>query len=112
MEYKLTKKYQHSKKCNDNRRRNFLIFFLNDIQIFKQKVPYDENFDHGCQNRTSFDNIYLLNGYINQKRQSDANVSCFGNEQGKMREVKYPVSKKILEQFNIPKDLKITLSND
>jgi len=29
-----------------------------------------------------------------------------------MREVKYPVSKKILEQFNIPKDLKIKLSND
>jgi len=104
MGYKFIYTYQHSKVCGDNKRRNFLLFFLNDVLILKQKMPFDETYDHGHQNRTWITDIYLLNGNIHQKRQAKEN-------NGKLREVKYPISKKLLEQFNIPKDTKITLQN-
>lgn len=112
MEYKLTTHYQHSKKEGDGKRRNKLLFFLNGILIFEQKVPFDETYDHGYQNRTYITDIYLLDGNIYQKRQYNPSGAWwrsrnFKEAKGKIREVKYPVSKKILSIFNIPKGMKI-----
>jgi hypothetical protein len=116
MEYKLTAKIQHSKKCPDGRKRNLLVFFLNGVQILKQKVPFDDAWDHGWQNQTSFDDVFLLDGRIHQTRTTQTPLSWWRGPGGeakpkKIREVKFPVSKKILGQFNIPKDQKICLTN-
>mgnify|MGYP001587001692 CR=1 FL=1 len=103
MEYKLTLKAQHSKKCVDGKQRNFLLFFLNNVLILKQKIPYDESCEKGFDVKTSINNIYLLNNKLYQERISDTTK--------KKRIVKFPISKKKLEQFNIPKDLKIEINN-
>ena len=107
--YKLTCKDQYNKKCVDGKSRNFLLFFLNDVQILKQKIPFDESYDRGFDKRTAIYDIYLLNGKIYQTRTSDV-VGCGSDKHGKTRNVKFPVSKSKLEQFNIPKDLKIELN--
>ena len=112
MKYELKIKVQHSKKCKDGRRRNYYLYFLNDVLILKQKAPFDEKWDHGWQYQTSLSNTYLLNGRIHQTREVK-NPSAWWRgpanqrEGTKVREVKFPVSKKVLEQFNIPTDLKI-----
>ena len=100
--YTLTRGHQHSKRCKDGKRRNFLLFYLNDILILKQKRPFDENREKGFDGIWFFKNIYLLNGYLYQTRVNSK----------KSRDVKFPISKKILKQFNIPKDLKILLNNE
>ena len=46
-EFKLTSKYQHSKRLPNGTRRSILLYFLNDILIFKQKVPFDETAEYG-----------------------------------------------------------------
>lgn len=101
MEYKLTSKYQHSKKGKDGKNKNYLLYFLNDILIFKQKMPFDENYEKGWENRTRISDVYLLNSELHQTRQ------VIGSD--KIRNVKYPISKKLLSQFNIPTGLKISI---
>ena len=104
-------------QINGNEIINYLNQKLsNDVLILKQKMPFDETYDHGHQNRTWITDIYLLNGNIHQKRQAKAGGAWWRSSNpkennGKLREVKYPISKKLLEQFNIPKDTKITLQN-
>jgi hypothetical protein len=100
MEYKLTQHTQMSKTCGDGKNRNFRLYFLNGIQILKQKVPFQSDWEQGFDRRTSTYNVYLLNNNLHQTREYNRGP----------RNVKYPVSKKILEQFNISKDLKIELS--
>ena len=95
MDFKFTAKYQHSQRLSNNKRRSLKLYFINGVLIFKQKVPFDENMEYGISKNGPKDE-YLLNNNIYQKRGD--------------RNVKYPVSKKKLEQFNIPKDLKILLS--
>lgn len=60
MNYVLTQNYQYSKRCNDGKNRNFLTFFLNDVEIFKQKIPFDTRFERGFDRRTGISNIYIL----------------------------------------------------
>jgi hypothetical protein len=50
MEFKLTRKVQYSKKCKDGKYRNFLIFFLNDVEIMKQKLPLADKRDARIRN--------------------------------------------------------------
>ena len=88
MTYKLTYKDQYSKKCPDGKKRNFLLLFLNDVQIFKHKIPYDESYDRGHDKRTAIYDIYLLNGRIYQTRTSDV-VGCGSDKHGKTRNVKF-----------------------
>lgn len=102
MEYRLTSKYQHSKRCSDNKRRNKILYFLNDIKIFEQRIPFDTEYELGFQNRTHISDVYLLDGNIYQKRQHVSDKS--------IREVRYPVSKKTLGQFNIPQGTRINLN--
>ena len=96
----LTSHYQHAKKGKDGKSRNYMIYFLNGVEILKQKMPFETNYDHGFQNHTHFLNVYFLNGKIYQTR----------TKFNKTREVSWPISKKRLEKLNIPKDLKIELS--
>jgi hypothetical protein len=101
-EFKLTFNVQHSKRCKDGKRRNILQYFLNNQLIFEQKYPYDETYDYGYQYRTDIYQEYILNGYLYQKRKHD-------EKENKIRLVRYPLSQKKLEKFNIPENLIIYL---
>ncbi len=83
-------KYSHSVLCTDGRRRNFMRFFVNDIEILTLKWPYEENYEKGCQNRTDIQDICF-----NIETRYLHFTKIKGN---KIRKVKYPVSKeKILK---------------
>ena len=103
MEFKLTSKCQYSHRDKDGHNRNYLSFYLNDVLILKQKIPFDTDWEKGFDRRTSIYDVYLLNGKLYQKRSK--NFGC-GNPNNKSdaRKVSYPLSKKILNEFNIPKD--------
>jgi hypothetical protein len=62
MNYILTNHRQYSKKCKDGKHRNYSIYFLNGIQILKQKIPFDTNWDRGFDRRTGIYDEYILNG--------------------------------------------------
>lgn len=106
MEYKLTSKYQHAKKLPNGKTRSMLLYFLNDICIFEQKIPFDETAEYGYS-KWHIKNEFLLNGRIHQTRWDKHWVVELDNYELTTRDVTYPVSKKVLEQFNIPKDFKI-----
>lgn len=57
----VTTKYQHSLKCKDGKRRNYCLFFLNGVQIYKQRVPFDENMELGFQGKYHYTNEYIFN---------------------------------------------------
>lgn len=101
--FKLTMSSQTSKKCKDKKTRSYWLFFLNDVLILKQKMPYDTNYSFGYGHHTGMDNVYLLNSSIYQTR------GCYAYAMN--RQVKYPVSKEKLASLNVPKDLKIQLSD-
>jgi hypothetical protein len=98
MEYKLTTKCQHAKKLKNGKIRTLLLYFLNNVLIFKQKLPFDEQRDYGY-GKVHITDEYLLNNKIHQTR--------FAEYDDPKRYVSYPVSKKVLSQFEIPTDLKI-----
>jgi hypothetical protein len=97
MEYKLTQKIQLSKKCKDGKSRSYLIYFLNDVKILKQKLPYEEDYDHGHQHHTDINNVYLLGGKLHQTR----------TKYNKSRDIYFPISRNKL--IGIPNDFKISL---
>jgi hypothetical protein len=100
MEYKLTCNVRHAHYCSDGKRRNMQQYYLNNILLLEHKLPFEPKYGkHYC---TDIDNVYLLNGSIYQTRIDDSTK--------KVRNVRFPVSKKVLSQFNIPKDLKIDLA--
>ncbi len=106
MEYRLTSKYHHSKRLKNGTRRSILTFFINDIKIFEQKVPFNETAEYGI-NKWHIDNVYLLNGRLHQTRWSNDWDSKTNSCVLTTRDVTYPVSKKILESLGVPKDLKL-----
>jgi len=97
--YKLSRKVQARKKGKDGKSKHLNLYFLNDILILKQKLPFDENFEEGFNIRTTIQDEYLLNNILYQTRIKD----------GKIRDVKFPISKVILYDFNIPENLKINI---
>jgi len=107
MNYILTNKCQHSVHCKDGKRRNFLLYFLNGIQILKLKRPFNEEYERGFDGCTWFRDEYILNGRLHQTRYSDSDQPDF--KRTNPRFVSYPLSKKVLEQFNIPVGLKIKI---
>ena len=104
MLFKLTVNYKHSKKDTDGKRRNYYMYFLNNILIFQQKVPFDDTYQAGHGNRTYIKNEYLFNGNLHQER------SLIYNDPNP-RLVKYPISKLRLQALNVPSDLKISVSD-
>ena len=110
MEFKLTSNWQYSHPDKDGCDRNYLSFYLNDVLILKQKIPFDTNWDKGFDRRTSIYDVYLLNGKLYQKRSKNFGCSHPDNDKSEVREVSYPISKKILSQFDIPKDFRVDAS--
>lgn len=108
-EFKLTKKYQFRKKCKDGCSRNYIIYFLNGVQILKQKYPFDEKREPPYDAKVSISEDYLLNGYIHQTRVYGLRCGISEEQRNKLksREVKFPVSKKVLNEMGVPNDLKI-----
>ena len=100
MEYNLTSKYQHSSHCKDEKRRSYLNYYLNNVLILKLKRPFDENYEKGYDGCCSIKDVYILNNKLYQTRYSDS-------DNGTARNISYPLSKNILDEFNIPIDLKI-----
>jgi hypothetical protein len=105
MEYKLTCKVQCSKKCADGKKRNYLLYFLNGVQILRQKFPYDEGYDKGFDKRTAIYDEYLLNGSLHQTRKHWHGCSQ------QPRQVRYPISKAKIQQFDIPQNHRIEISD-
>lgn len=103
MEYKLTSFCQHSKKCKDGKSRNFIIYFLNGVEILKQKLPFDENMEKGFDGKIFIEDEFLLNGKLYQTR--------FRDYKDKKRVVSYPISKKRLIELNVPSDIKISIND-
>ena len=95
--YKLTYNCQINKRGKDKKSRSFLIYFLNGIEILKQKIPFEINYDNGFNHKTDIKNDYLLNGRIHQTR----------TKFEKTREVSFPISKNKLIQIGVPMELKI-----
>lgn len=143
MKYTLTHKYQFRKRCKDGHSRNFLTYFLNGIQILKQKVPFDETYEPGYDCKTQILNEFLLNGSIHQmringsqyvsseqftniqrsislsqilddvkKKKYTTEVPYWGDRTKtlKIRTVRFPVSKKVLKELEVPNDLTIDLT--
>jgi len=106
MDYKLTAHRQYSHRDSDGKCRNHISFFLNDVLILKQKIPFDTNWERGFDRKTAIYDCYLLNGRLYQKRVKHNGCGSTINAED-IREVYYPVSKKLLAQFNIPKDFKV-----
>jgi len=98
MEHILEAKTQFSKKCKDGRYRNFLIYFIDGVQILKQKIPYNERYEKGFDRLTGITNEYILNGKLYQTRYK--HNGC-GSKASDIREVKYPLSKKKLQELNV-----------
>lgn len=99
-EFKLTRHNKHNKHCKDGKRRSYILYFINNVQIFRHKNPYNENDENGYHN-TSYYDTYILNGKLYQTRITTG--------KGKTRNVSFPLSRKILAELQIPDDLKIML---
>ena len=107
MKFNLTRKIQCSKHCPDGKHRNFVLYFLNNVLILKQKFPYDENWEHGFDECTRIYDEYILNGRIHQTRQCWH--GCGSKLESKPRQVSFPLSKIKLAELNVPKDFKISI---
>lgn len=115
MGHKLTMTTQHSKRCTDGKRRNFYIYFIDGVEILRHKAPYDDSMDHGYQYGTHVDDVYLYKGNIHQTRRYSGNGYAWWRSskvkgEGKVRNVKFPVSKKMLMELGVNKGDKILLS--
>jgi hypothetical protein len=107
MEFKLTSKYQKSKKCKDGKYRNFVLYFVNGILILRQKLPFDTSYSIDSDLRTWIRNEYLLNGNLYQER-----IHIEDSEKGNpSRHVRYPISKKLLNELGIPENFKVEISS-
>jgi len=107
MDFKLTSNFQYSHHDKDGADRNYLSFYLNDVLILKQKIPFDTEYEAGFDRRTSIYDVYLLNGRLYQKRRKNLGCGHPENTKTKVREIYFPIGRKILSQFNIPMDFKI-----
>ena len=103
-------KYQHSKKCTDKRRRDFYLFFLDDRLILRQKSPWKEGYDYGYDGKNSIVEAFYKDGSIHQKRREGVR-RCGEKYTPVDREVRFPVSQRILKELNIPKDSLIPLTS-
>jgi hypothetical protein len=108
MKYLLTCNSQYSKHDKDGKDRNYLTYYINGVKILKQKIPFNTNWEHGFDRRTVISNEYLLNGRLYQTRYFETGCSCTPSDKPKkIRNVSFPISKKILSELGIPNDLKI-----
>jgi len=111
MEFEITEKYLHSKLGKDKKRRNWMVFFLNGVELFRQKCPFNEFACHGWQGKWRYENIYIHNGKLFQTRYGTTFSKITGERiRVNERHVKYPLSKTKLLELGVPFDLKIKLT--
>lgn len=109
IKYKLTCKCIYSHHDKDGKDRNYIYYYLNDILILKQKIPFDTRWEEGFDRITSIYDVYILNGKLYQKRRKYYGCCHPDNDKTEIREVSFPLSKKKLLIFNIPFNLKIEI---
>ena len=110
MEFNLTATRQYSKHDKDGKDRNYLMYFLNGIRIFRQKIPFDRNYSAGFDRNTAIYNDYIRDGVLYQSRSEKRWCGDKEKKEKKeveVRQVRFPLSKKILAQFNIPAKMRI-----
>jgi hypothetical protein len=103
MNFTLTCHYQHSKKCKDGKSRNYLIYFLNGVEILKQKRPFDETMEKGFDAKGFIRDEFIFNGRLFQTR--------FKDYDSKKRFVSFPISKRRLAELNVPLNIRISILN-
>jgi len=105
MEFVLTSNIQKGRKCSDGKSRTLITYYVNGVEILTQKVPYDEEYDFGFCHRIGIYDVYVLGNNIYQKRQK---IGCtLPDEEIPVRDVKFPLSKKVLEDIGLPPDFKL-----
>lgn len=109
MEYKLTTKFQHAKVLPNGKQRSLRLYFLNNVLLFTQKVPFDETSGYGV-GKWSYSNEYLFNGRIHQTRSNRKYNYENNTVEIESRDVTYPVSKRKLKELEVPNDLKIEVT--
>jgi hypothetical protein len=110
MDYILTRHIQYSKKGNDSKNRNYVLYFLNNELIFKQKLPFDENLEKGFDRRTIIYNEFIKDGKIYQKRRRWLGCGHVDNDKTEIRNVSFPLSKQRLKKYNIPPNYTINIT--
>ena len=110
MKHKLTRHIQYNKKCKDGKSRSYILFFLDGVQILKQKFPYDEDWEKGFDHRTSIYDIYILGGRMYQTRAIWKGCGA-DNSNPEERKVSFPLSKKKLKELNVYPDVKIEIES-
>ena len=95
LELELTTKVHLNKRCKDGKSRNFIVYFLNNVEILKLKIPFDTNFEAGHDKVTFFTDHYIKDGRLHIKK-----VKHLGYKDGlpKSKEwwASYPISKRKL----------------
>jgi hypothetical protein len=109
MELNLTVKYQHAKRSKTGSCRDWRIYSINGVELFKQKIPFYANIDAGCNGKWYYENEYILNGRLHQTRYDTKYVREHGFVRIGERKVTYPLSKKKLIEMGVPMDQKIEL---
>ena len=104
MMLKLESKSKINKHCKDGKDRSYITYFLNNVQILQQKLPFNENYEKGFDHRTHIDNEYILNGKMYQTR--------YDADTNKVRHVSFPLSKIKLKELNVPHNFKIVCNSD
>lgn len=108
MDFKLTYKYSHAKRSKSGTCRSWKIYFINDVEIFRQRVPFDENNEFGAS-KWCYENQFIQNGRLHQTRYDTKYVAYHGFVKYKERKVTYPLSKKKLHEMGVPMEQKIEL---
>lgn len=86
-DYNLTYKFKHTSK------RDYVVYYLNGIKIFEHKMPFDVCIRYNLHRSYDLEDKYILNNTLYRIKNDNVRKS--------------PLSRNILAQFNIPKDLKI-----
>lgn len=113
MKHELTSHAQINKRGKNGKSNSYLLWFIDGTQILKQKIPYDDSWDHGGQHRTKIYDCYVLNGRLHQTRKQykgcklDKKTNEYVLKYSKERHVSFPISKQKLNKLGILPDVKI-----
>lgn len=114
MKHTLTSHTQINKKDKAGKSRSYLLWFIDGVQILKQKFPYDDQCEKGFDHRTSIYDAFVLGGNLYQTRKvhkgykRNEELDKYDVVYSKERHVSYPISKKKLNELGVLPDVKIT----
>jgi len=102
--FKLESNAQINKHCKDGKDRSYLQYYLNNVKILQQKLPFNEHYENGYNHKTSISDEYILNGKMYQTR--------YDTVTDKERHVSFPLSKIKLKELGVPNDFKIVANSN